>query len=385
VKIIWTCGIGAILLLHVLTACDGMSNEKELPDRPVKDAESGFPMADDHRHFSEELNLRQHREDAERFVLDNMYGPHGVYTNYDDVSDSGTAAAGHEVLSESAGLLLRYDALTNRKAAFQADWERAKRTFELPSGFSYRYDPKRDNKYTVNAAVDDLRIIRALYEAGDRFHSAEYTALAEDYGKRFYSFNVRDGKLYDFYDETYKVTNDFVTLCYIDLFTLKRLPVPSEQKNALIENMAKIMQNGYLSDAFPFYETRYHYDTDTYRSEGINAVESLLTILSLSEAGLQRPESIAYLKEHVRNGALYGQYDKSGAPQNEIQSTAIYAITAMIGSVLGDVDLYKDSIAQMEKYRVSDRTSPLYGGFGNPATKQAFSFDNLMAMLAYAH
>ncbi|WMT41666.1 hypothetical protein RE628_03960 [Paenibacillus sp. D2_2] len=105
----------------------------------------------------------------------------------------------------------------------------------------------------------------------------------------------------------------------------------------------------------------------------------------MSEAGLQRPESIAYLKEKVGSGELYGQYDKQGKPLNQIQSTAIYAISAMIGSVLGDEELYRDSITQMEKYQVQDKTSPLYGGFGDPGTKQAYSFDNLMALLAYAH
>lgn len=384
-KNLWICGMGTMLLFNALAACGSPPNGNGQAEHPVQQAKPADPNAKRESSFGDRLILRQHREDTERFVMNRMYGPYGVYTNYADSGESDTAATGHEVLSESSGLLMRYDALTNRKDAFQAEWERAKQVFELPSGFSYRYSPKQDKKYSVNAAVDDLRIIRALYEAGDRFHSAEYAGWADDYGKRFYAFNVKDDKLYDFYDDAYKVTNDFVTLCYIDLVTLKRLPVPAKQQSALVQNMAAILQNGYLSDAFPFYETSYDYGTDTYRSEGINTVESALTILALSEAGLERPESIVYLKEHVKNGTLYGQYDRNGVPRNDIQSTAIYAITAMIGSVLADEELYEDSIRQMEKYRVTDKASPLYGGFGDPAAKQAFSFDNLMALLAYAH
>lgn len=42
-------------------------------------------------------------------------------------------------------------------------------------------------------------------------------------------------------------------------------------------------------------------------------------------------------------------------------------------------------IMQMEKYQVQDRTSKLYGGFKDSAAQQAYSFDNLMALLAYTH
>lgn len=376
-----------ILLWSIaLTACGNTPVSPEQAAKPegnkAPDNQTANKEADVDGDFHKQVKLN--RELTERFVLDKMYGANGVYTNYLDTGETDTVATGHEVLSESAGLMLRYDVLMNREDAFQTEWEQAQRVFELPSGFSYRYSPKQDKKYTINAAVDDLRIIRALYEAGERF-SPDYTKLADAYGKLFSSFNIKGDRMYDFYDEVYKINNKFVTLCYIDLSTLKRLPIPSEQQADLIGNMQTIMQNGYLSDAFPFYETRYEYDTSSYHSEGINTVESLLTILALSEAGLQRPESIAYLKEHVQSGTLYGQYDKKGKAQNVIQSTAIYAIAAMIGSVLGDEDLYKDSIRQMDKYQVQDQTSPLYGGFGDPATQQAYSFDNLMALLAYAH
>ncbi|WP_068615318.1 glycosyl hydrolase family 8 [Paenibacillus tuaregi] len=381
----WTGGLSAVLLLNVLMACGNAPAQTALPKPPEQQNKSEKAVPDHTSRFSDQLGLQPHREETERFIMSKMYGPYGVYTNYQDSGESDTAATGHEVLSESAGLLMRYDVLMNRKDAFQTEWERAKQVFELASGFSYRYSPKQDKKYTINAAVDDLRMIRALYDAGEKFHSAAYTELADTYGKRFSSYNIKGGKLYDFYDDTYKVTNDFVTLCYIDLTTLKRLPIPSTEKETLISSMQKIIEQGYLSDEFPFYETRYHYSTDTYRSEGINTVESLLTILSLSEAGLQKPASIAYLKQQVKAGTLYGKYDKKGRPQNQIQSTAIYAITALIGSALKDADLYGDSIKQMEKYRVTDKDSPLYGGYGDAAANQAFSFDNLMALLAYAH
>ncbi|HEY4391132.1 MAG TPA: hypothetical protein VGN02_07260 [Paenibacillus sp.] len=377
-----TCMLSVAMLLSVLTACGKMPLQQGQTAEQVERTQPDRSPISRDAAYKERLKL--YRERTEHFVLSQLYGPDGVYTNYLDSSETGTAASGHEVLSESAGLMMRYYVLTNRKDDFQAEWELAKRVFELPSGFSYRYSPKKSEKYTINAAVDDLRIIRALYEAGDRF-APEYIELADTYGELFYRYNTKDNKMFDFYDEKYKNNNNFVTLCYIDLKTLQRLPIPAKQRTALTENMQTILQNGYLSDAFPFYETRYEYDTDSYQSEGINTVESLLTILSLAEAGLEHPESISYLNDQVSGGTLYGQYDKQGKPLNQIQSTAIYAIAAMIGSVLGDDGLYRDSIQQMEKYQIHNKTSPFYGGFGDPGTKQAYSFDNLMALLAYAH
>lgn len=57
---------------------------------------------------------------------------------------------------------------SGEKERFAEEWALAKQTFDMKGGFSYRYSPKQQKLYPVNAAVDDLRIIRALYEAGIR-------------------------------------------------------------------------------------------------------------------------------------------------------------------------------------------------------------------------
>ncbi|WMT41665.1 hypothetical protein RE628_03955 [Paenibacillus sp. D2_2] len=161
-----TVMISAVVLLGLLAACGNMPLLSRQEVKPVEHKQPDRPPID--AAYKERIKL--YRERTERFVLSKLYGPDGVYTNYLDSSETDTAASGHEVLSESAGLMMRYYVLMNRQEDFQAEWERAKRVFELPSGFSYRYSPKRDEKYTLNAAVDDLRIIRALYEAGTGLH-----------------------------------------------------------------------------------------------------------------------------------------------------------------------------------------------------------------------
>ncbi|TCZ75704.1 hypothetical protein E0485_16540 [Paenibacillus albiflavus] len=337
-------------------------------------------------HFEDDnTSFRTERTRLHQFIVDKLSGNFGVYTNLIDTGQSDEVATGHEILSESAGLLMRYYALTEQKEAFEREWHKAKQNFDLKTGFSYRFSPKQNKKYTLNAAVDDLRIVRALYEAGAQFHDEQYSQEAASYATRFFQYNVKEHRLYDFYDETYQMTNSFITLCYVNFSVLEQLPDPNGQVQALQSNMLQIVQNGYLSDQFPFYQTRYSYEQKAYQSDQINTVESLLTILSLAEIKQQKPESIQYIKKHVKSGTLYGRYSQEGKQTTDIQSTAIYAITAIIGAQIGDDTLYQDSIQRMNQFVVQDATSSLYGGYGDPATGQAYSFDNLMALLAYVY
>ncbi|SFE81051.1 hypothetical protein SAMN05216378_4151 [Paenibacillus catalpae] len=336
--------------------------------------------------YGDTLGFKPHRLELQRFIEQKLTGEAGVYTNYKETNEAAEAATGHETLSESAGLLMRYYALTGQKEAFDAVWSQAKKTLATNFGFSYRYSPLQGKKYMVNAVVDDLRIIRALHEAETAF-GEEYGRDAAHYGDLLYKHNVRKDRLFDFYDSTYRKTNDFLTLCYTDFQSIRLLEVPSKDKRNLEERLFEIVSGGYLSEGFPFYETRYNYTTGKYGDhEGeISTIESLLTVLSLAEIGKERSASITYLKQAVDAGKLYGRYDRKGKPVTDIQSTAAYAIAAMIGSVIGDRELYESSVRRMEQFRIDDVASPLNGSYGNAAAEEVYSFDNLTALLAYAY
>ncbi|MEK8126498.1 hypothetical protein WMW72_01070 [Paenibacillus filicis] len=369
-------GLSSLLLFLVLTGCEPVRTSK-----PTEESGSLLPAGG----YGDQAHMNSKRDALVAFIQGRLTGPDGIYTNLKDTGQSAEMATGHEVLSESSGFMLRYYALTGQRDMYDGMWARTKQIFDLPSGFSYRYSPLLSKKYPVNAAVDDLRIIRSLYEAGQVFQDDTYTSEAKTYGQRFYEHNVKDGLLYDFYDNTYHITNDSITLCYIDLKTLKLLPIADKPKAAFISNMLGISKKGYLGDNFPFYETRYEYQKAAYSSERINTVESLLTILSLAEIRQHEPSSIRFIKDQVKAGTLYGQYTKEGKPTTDIRSTAIYAITAMIGAELGDRSLYEDSIRRMNEFQVLDSGNMLHGGFGDTGSGQAYSFDNLMALLAYAY
>ncbi|MGE7613759.1 MULTISPECIES: glycosyl hydrolase family 8 [unclassified Paenibacillus] len=362
-----------------LTAC-----EKTAVPNPSNSVHTNSPAPVDSENDTKVIQT-QEVTNLEQFITSKLTGEYGVYTNFIETDQSAEAASGHEVLSESASLRMLAAVRSGQQERFAEQWQLAKQTFDINSGFSYRYSPKQQKLYPLNAAVDDLRMIQALYEAGEKFGDKRYTAEADKYGERLYDYNVKDGKLYDFYDMEYSSTNTFVTLCYINLGTLRKMSIPSQFSKKLTNDLNVILENGYLSDEFPFYETRFNYESGKYSSENINTVESLLSILALAEVGQQKATSIDFIKQQVEAGTLYGQYSREGKPLNDIRSTAIYAITAMIGSEIGDESLHHKSIERMNEFRVTDVDSPLYGGFGDVASGQAYSFDNLMALLAYVY
>lgn len=357
------------VVLIVLTACDKEQNIK----------------ADQAAHFGNGVEYDQREQLLLQFIETKLSSEDGmIYTNYVDSEQNEQVATGHEVLSESMGLAMRYYARAGLQEAFQNTLTALNDHFNLDSGYSYRYSPKHDEAYTVNAAVDDLRVIRALYEAVEQFGNDQYKQYAEQLATRFFSHNVSDERLHDFYDDSYDVHNNFITLCYVDLRTLKLMDYNNEHSK-LIQAMTEHIHNGYISDEFPFYETRYMYDEGVYQSEDINTIESLLTILSLVEVDQHKAASIDFIKERVERGELFGRYSHDGKPLTDVQSTAIYAITAMIGSELGDQPLYEASINRMEQYQILQNDHELYGAYGNSDSLQVFSFDNLQALLAYTY
>lgn len=317
------------------------------------------------------------------FIQTDLTDQHGVFTNYQPSKEDQDVATGHEVLSESAGFMMAYAASAQMKELFQQELIKMQQTFDNDQLFGYRYSPLKNKLYPVNAAVDDLRIIRILDHAAKVFDEPSWQALSQDYAKRFSQTNLNDDQLIDFYDSQLGLKNQQITLCYIDLSALALLPLNDKKQEQLLQTQATILANGYLSDDFPLYETRYNYETKAYEGDTINIVESLMTILHLVRQEKAQPASLEYLKRQTPKGQLYNRFTREGKSLDHNQSTATYALVAIIAARIGDVDFYRDAIQQMETFRVTDNGSAFYGAFGDPNSQTFYSFDNLLALLAY--
>lgn len=318
-----------------------------------------------------------------QFVLSHMLIDGGMSTNFHEKSRTSELASGSEVLSESQGLLLNYTANIADREVFDDVYEFTKKYLDNGKIFAYRYDPNssQPQTYSVNAAVDDLRIIKALFTASEVFSDKSLLKAAKKYSNRFYQSNIDNGMIYDIYDTELFMKNSFVTLCYLDLEAISIIAETDKRYEEVYDNSLITLEGGYLGDDFPMFMTKYDYKTKKYSApNGINMVESVLTALNLSVAGKCPETTIAFLKSQLENGKIYARYELDGTVKDKFESTAIYALCAMLAKNIGDEEMYNLSIAHMRKYMVTQQNSPLYGAFGDDLN--VYSFDNLMALTA---
>lgn len=308
------------------------------------------------------------------FLTGNMIKDGGVYTGYQNGSDNKELAKGHEVLSESEGLLLRYAVLAGEEAIYQEVKGYITGVLEQENYLSYRID-EESTPHLVNAAVDDLRIIRGLYEGGD-------AELADKYAANLLQTNEKRGLLVDFYSGEEEESGDAFTLCYGDLRAMEYAASENLRWEEIRDKTEQVMLKGYLGDAFPFFHTRYDVKKQTYSSDDINMVEALLTAFHLAEAGSCPLKTVEWLKQNLDSGPIYGTYSTTGDPLTEVESTAVYALCMMLGAQTGEQEIYEAARERMLAFQVTDSTSEVYGGFADSKTLTAHSFDNLMALLA---
>ncbi|HWP51823.1 MAG TPA: hypothetical protein VN626_09020 [Clostridia bacterium] len=324
-------------------------------------------------------------DEAERACLDfvqkRLIAQGGVHTNYLGGSSQGNLAEGHEVLGESQGLMLRYYASTSNTQAFSQTLNYVVQTLDTGTLLSYRV--REDGScYAANAALDDLRILRGLIEGAQAFSQFEYRAQYQSYGERLYQTNVQNDILLDCYDETLSFAGRVSTLCFSDLETMHLLGTDDKRWTKVEKKMRGILKKGYLDDNFPLFQTRYYPDSETYATERVNMVEALLTALHLSQVDECPATTVRWVKEALTKGVIYGEYTPQGQPSSTIESTAIYALCALLGDAEGDRALTNAAMEKMRALQITDKQSVLYGAFADAATLQAYSFDNLMALTA---
>ena len=326
---------------------------------------------------------KYHKDITEKFIAKyHLLENGGIRTNIRDIPANYEFAVGSDVLSESQGLFMTYAVIENDPSLFEKSFHFVNDKLVLNESISYRYSDEY-GKFSVNAAIDDFRIIRALLEAAIKFDESSYQKAALNFANRLYRTNVADSALYDFYDSAYQEHNDFLTLCYGDLKTIAILSSEDGRWKPVFENVKQIIEQGYISDEFPFFATSYHYESNSYKLSDIETVQSLITAIHLAELYLCPKRTVEFIKRKVLAGELYGKYNITGEPLNEIESTAIYALASILGRLVKDDDLQKAALEQMKKFQIVAKNDPLYGGFANSETLEAFSFDNLYALLAF--
>ena len=315
------------------------------------------------------------------FILNHLMDDRGgVHTIYDPEEDS---ALKSDVLSETQGVMLEYALLRKDQQLFEKILSYINGVMRVNGITGWSVTNNKPSE--VNSLLDDLRIMGALLSANNLWGG--YDQLITNYSEEIGKYGIHNRNYVDFYDSGYKKYADRFTLCYGDLSVMSQLAVQDDRFKQPYESAKKLVLGGKISEGFPLYYSWYDYNKNSYASDDLNTAEAMVTLLHLAEAGLLADDSMAWLKAQMDAGGVKARYKTDGTVVEgyNYDSTAVYALIAMIGEIQGDSRLQGKALKKMEKMRIMDTAYPYYGAFGMEDGSGITSFDQVMAMLAYEY
>lgn len=306
----------------------------------------------------------------------------GIYTNYNNISTEGDLTKGHDILSESQGMMLNYCLYKNDQEKFNDSFKYIKENMFLKNGLiSWRIENNKSSD--VSATIDDLRIARALIIGAEEFDNLKYRYYGIKISNGIYKNLIQENRLIDFHDGYGK--SNVTTLCYLDLYALKLFSLFDDKWNDVYTKSLEIINNGYISDELPLYRKYYDGNIEIFdNEENIDTLLSILVILNKAEVNEDISKSVDWIKERLKYiGYISTSYNINTLDESKIESTSIYANIAQIAKVINDEELYNMAINKMKNFQVINEKSNIYGSFGNEQTEDVYSYDNLNALLAF--
>lgn len=358
-------------LLIILTGC----SQKVATEKPTRSSAELVKTTDYSDYNTQEKNL-------EHFIKQKLVTKKGIYTNYSKQKYIESEARGHEMLSESSGLWLEHLAYTHQYKAFRNFYKQTKATFDQGNQFSYRYVPAKNKKFSVNATLDDLRIIKALQMYSQLTKDKSYHQEAVTRFAKLQKHTMQRGKIASFYDTSAHKASTDSALPYYDLLTLRYFESGTKASKKMYRQQLTVVQDGFLGDAFPLYATTYNWQSKSYSKDNLNTSEALETLLHLSEVGKVKKVSLNWLTRQVKNNTLYNAYTNTGGIVDSGHSAGSYALAAEIFATNGNQKMYHQAMNLVWKYQISDKSSPMYGAIGLEQKKEAYSYNNLNALIA---
>ncbi|MGG7142550.1 glycosyl hydrolase family 8 [Clostridium nigeriense] len=318
----------------------------------------------------------------ENFINEDLMNESGgIYTNYSNNKSEGDLTKGHDILSESQGMILNYYLYKNNEDAYKNVFNYIKNNMILKDGLiSWRIENNIPSE--VSAAIDDLRISRSLIIAGDEFNDLKYRYYGLKIANSIKKKLVTDNRLIDFNDGYGK--SNVTTLCYLDLYGMNLLSLFDDSWNDIYIKSLEIIDNGFISNDIPLYKKFYDGSTLSYDSgENVDTLLSVLVILNKAEVNEDVSLSVNWLKNRLKEyGYISTTYNINTLEESKVESTSIYANLVQIAKVINDKDLYEMAMIKMKNFQVLNEDSKIYGSFGFEGSNEVYSYDNLNALLA---
>lgn len=232
---------------------------------------------------------------------------------------------------------------------------------------------------------DNLEFYKLLKKAYVLWEDPLYNNLAEKMAEKIYTYNVKEKRLYPYYGDQDKKELLDVQLYYIDLKVLASLSEHELTWKEIYQSSKEVLERAYINNNFPLYYSYYDYEDKSYiKNEKVDILDSLLVVKNLAYNNIYKEETIKWLKDQFKTGGIYEQYNyKTGLVTSHTENIAIYAVTAQIGKVIGDIELYTLAMEKMLSFQIKDAESSLYGAFVTKDTNIINCYDNLQALIAF--
>lgn len=237
-----------------------------------------------------------------------MVGGCGVKTVQETVDEKYTNAKGNihaypldessEYLSESIGLYMQYLVLVKDEKSFESQFNQLKQDFlvEQEDKVFLRWVLKPET--SVNALIDDVRIIYSLKKASELFNEPDYAKLADKLEMSILKIQKNDGFIVDFFDWSLQLPAERITLSYLieDYFNTNKT------KDLLKK----------LDDTATFFPEYYDvHENDYIRNKEVHLIDQLLIAINRQDIGLNSTNFENWIiNEWKTNGQLFGRYNR---------------------------------------------------------------------------
>jgi hypothetical protein len=311
----------------------------------------------------------------------------GVYTNLKPAKQTeSNPGVGHVVLSESVGLMLEYAVEAHDQPLF--DHEKNLLKDKFIKGSILQWVIPMPAKTPTNSSVDDLRIIGALMIGANQFNEPTTQQLALQLAENLYSTNALDGFLAD--DNSEKAASSGVTVTppYANVRTLAMLCKSLPEYDRIYQNEKKFLTESLLSSGLYAYQyfPQEHLFRQTSTGQPMldtNLAEQFVAAIDAEQAGLSTKPFTSHLEKlmNQNTGKIFTRIDQKGMFVSKDESPAVYALATRYFSAVGESKYAQICLKRL--LALETKSGNYTGGFVDLQTLQAFSFDQLQALITY--
>lgn len=260
---------------------------------------------------------------AEEKVIDDIINQHytnedGIISNYPLGFDSTHTI---EFLSESIGLYLQYLLLTNQKEAFNDVFLAFVDQFVVYNDLGAWVKWQTGPEFSVNASIDDYRIIKVLIEAAHTFNEEAYEQLSLELKNTIQNHQLNNGYYVDIYDWNHELAGSTVFISFITVPIVKELEYHDKTLNLLIDIP--------VDDDSPFFLEVFNvhdYSYEAVNVDYVHMIDQLIIAMERNRTGLPSPQFDEWLFSEISNNKLFGRYDRTNLnPTVDYESASVYA------------------------------------------------------------